>query len=67
MKDEVRPLVAPEMLEGSMTKISSFSAGIGTVLFFEDQQTVRDLQAEWPIFADQFPDWSEHSGVWRNT
>ncbi|WP_334150708.1 nitroreductase family protein [Hyphomicrobium sp.] len=62
VKDEVRPLVAPDMLEGSMTKISSFAAGVGTILFFEDQQTVQDLQKEWPIFAEHFPDWSEQSG-----
>lgn len=62
VKDEIRPLVGPDALDDSMAKISSFAAGIGTVLFFEDQQVVQDLQRDWPLYAQHFPDWSEHSG-----
>lgn len=61
VKDEIRPHVPPEMLEASLAKISSFAAGVGTVLFFEDQQTISNLQNEWPLYAAHFPDWSEHS------
>jgi hypothetical protein len=42
-------------------KIDSFIAGFGTVLFFEDQDVVKDLQAQFPSYADNFPVWAEHS------
>ena len=42
-------------------KIDSFAAGLGTVLFFEDQEVVAGLQANFPSYADNFPIWSEHS------
>ncbi|ELW84549.1 MULTISPECIES: nitroreductase family protein [Acinetobacter] len=42
-------------------KMDSFIAGFGTVLFFEDQDVVKDLQAQFPSYADNFPVWAEHS------
>lgn len=42
-------------------KMDSFAAGLGTVLFFEDQEVVADLQAKFPSYAENFPIWSEHS------
>ncbi|MEN8410596.1 nitroreductase family protein [Acinetobacter bereziniae] len=42
-------------------KMDSFIAGFGTVLFFEDQGVVKDLQAQFPSYADNFPVWAEHS------
>ncbi len=42
-------------------KIASFEAGFGTVLFFEDQTVIENLQAQFPAYAENFPIWSEHS------
>ena len=42
-------------------KIDSFAAGVGSVLFFEDQDVVKGLQSNFPSYADNFPIWSEHS------
>lgn len=42
-------------------KIDSFAAGLGTVLFFEDQEVVTGLQTNFPSYADNFPVWAEHS------
>lgn len=42
-------------------KIDSFAAGFGTVLFFEDQDVVKSMQLQFPLYADNFPVWSEHS------
>ncbi len=49
------PAQAFSSLEG---KMKGFLDGYGTVLFFEDQKTVRDLQAKYPHAADVFPGWS---------
>ena len=37
-------------------------AGAGTVLFFEDQDVVKSLQEQFPLYADAFPAFSEQSG-----
>ena len=42
-------------------KMDSFAAGVGTVLFFEDQTVVQALQQQFPSYADNFPIWAEHS------
>jgi predicted oxidoreductase (fatty acid repression mutant protein) len=62
VQNELKAILPAEMLEQSLPKIDGFAEGVGTVLFFEDQQTVHDLQQQWAIFADHFPAWSEQSG-----
>lgn len=42
-------------------KMDSFAAGVGTVLFFEDQEVIKGLQEQFALYADNFPFWSEHS------
>lgn len=42
-------------------KMKSFAAGVGTVLFYEDQDVVKDLQARFPSYAATFPTYSEQS------
>lgn len=42
-------------------RIDSFKAGFATVLFFEDLDVVKSLQAQFPSYADNFPIWAEHS------
>lgn len=40
---------------------TSFLAGHGTVLFFEDMSVVKGLQEKMPSYSDKFAQWSEHS------
>ena len=40
---------------------TSFASGYGTILFFEDQTVVKDLQGKFPTMADKFAQWSQHS------
>ena len=42
-------------------KMDSFSAGVGTVLFFEDTDVIKGLQEKFALYAENFPIWSEHS------
>jgi len=62
VKEALRPLV-PEAQAWAATeaKVEGFAAGAGTVLFFEDQDTVKQLQQDFPLYADAFPVFSEHS------
>ncbi|WOE30595.1 MULTISPECIES: nitroreductase family protein [unclassified Acinetobacter] len=50
-----------DAIKATQQKIASFAAGVGTVLFFEDQEIVQRLQEQFPLYADNFPVWSEHS------
>ncbi|WP_113906795.1 nitroreductase family protein [Aliidiomarina celeris] len=60
-KDALRPLVPADAFGATEGKLDSFAAGVGTILFFEDQNVVKGLQEQFPLYADNFPVWSEHS------
>lgn len=59
--ETLRKIVPETAFEGTKGKINSFIAGVGTVLFYEDQSVVKGLQEQFPLYADNFPVWSEHS------
>ncbi|ENU79316.1 hypothetical protein F975_02557 [Acinetobacter sp. ANC 3789] len=59
--ETLRKLVPNEAFAATQQKIQSFSAGAGTVLFYEDQNVVKGLQEQFTAYADNFPIWSEHS------
>jgi Predicted oxidoreductase related to nitroreductase len=60
----LREIVPAEAFAATEEKIRSFAAAYGSVLFFEDQDTVKGLQAKFPAYADNFPTWSQqHSGM----
>lgn len=60
-KEALRPMVPADAFANTENKLASFSAGAGTVLFFEDQDVVKGLQEQFALYADNFPVWSEHS------
>jgi uncharacterized protein len=57
----LRKVTAVDAFPRTQKKMAAFAAGAGTVLFFEDQETVRGLQGKYPLYADHFPSFSEHS------
>ncbi|MBZ5487291.1 nitroreductase family protein [Halomonas aquamarina] len=59
--DTLRKIVPADAFAATEQKINSFAAGAGTVLFFEDQDVIKGLQEQFPLYADNFPVWSEHS------
>ena len=61
VRETLRQIVPAEAFAGTDAKISSFVAGFGTALFYEDQATVKALQEQFALYADNFPVWSEHS------
>lgn len=61
VRETLRKIVPAEAFAGTDAKISSFAAGFGTALFYEDQATVKALQEQFALYADNFPVWSEHS------
>jgi len=59
--DEVRKVAPADGFEKTVAKLNSFAAGVGTVLFYEDQDVVRGLQEKFALYADNFPVWSEQA------
>ena len=59
--ETLRAVVAPEKFAPTEAKILSFSAGHGTVLYFEDMAVVADLQKNMPRYAENFALWSNQS------
>jgi predicted oxidoreductase (fatty acid repression mutant protein) len=60
-KETLRAMVPVDAFASTDAKMDSFAAGAGTVLFYEDQDTIKGLQQKFPLYADNFPVFSEHS------
>lgn len=63
VRETLRKIVPEAAFEATNKKLDSFSAGYGTVLFYEDQDIVKSLQEQFALYADNFPVWSEHSSA----
>ncbi|MBC2580970.1 nitroreductase family protein [Clostridium sp. DJ247] len=60
-KETLRKIVKEDQFQSTEDKINSFRNGYGTVLFFEDQSVIEELQNNFPLYKDNFPVWSQHS------
>ena len=60
-KETLRPMVPADAFAATDAKMDAFAAGAGTVLFYEDQDVIKELQQKFPLYADNFPIFSEHS------
>ena len=60
---ELKAMTPAEKFSATERKISSFAAGFGTILFFEDTATVSNLQQRFPLYSKNFPVWSEQSNA----
>ena len=60
-REVLRPMVPADAFVKTDAKMDSFAAGAGSVLFFEDEDVIKKLQADFALYADKFPMFSEHS------
>lgn len=44
-------------------KIDSFKNGYGTILYFYDNDVVKGLQEQFPLYAENFPKWASQSSA----
>ncbi len=62
VKEALRKVTPEKNFPATEEKIkTSFAAGYGTVLFFEDQSVVHGLQQSFPLYEAVFPVWSQHT------
>lgn len=60
-EEALRPLTPADVFPNTQNKLASFKKGYGTVLFFKDTDVIKNLQEQFALYADNFPDWSEQS------
>lgn len=48
-----------EAYQKTLQKINAFKAAFGTVLYYTDMDAVHQLENDFPLYADNFYDWSE--------
>lgn len=59
VRETLRKKVSPQNFKQTEAKIdNSFASGYGTILFFEEQTIIENLQEEFPRYKDNFPGWS---------
>lgn len=61
--EALRKIVPAESFAPTEAKMNGFIAGYGTVLFYEDQNVIKELQEKFALYADNFPIWSQHSSA----
>lgn len=61
VKEALQAIVPEQDFSQTAARIDGFAAGAGTVLFYEDQDVISDLQTKFPLYAENFPIWSEQS------
>lgn len=57
----LKGIVSPKNFEKTKNKITSFSKGYGTLLYFEDLNIINDLTEQFPEYADNFLIWANQT------
>ena len=64
VKEVLCEVVAPENFAHTEQKIDrSFASGYGTILFYEDQEIISEMQSRYPLYRDNFPVWAEQTSA----
>ena len=60
VEDALRKIAkSPDAFEQTKSKIDSFKAGYGTILYFTDTTIVHQLENDYPSYAANFANWAE--------
>ncbi|EXJ87173.1 hypothetical protein A1O3_04132 [Capronia epimyces CBS 606.96] len=62
-KPAVKAVAPPEVWGQSEPRLDGFKNAYGTILFYEEPKDVAKLQEAFPLYADNFPQWSEHTNA----
>ena len=56
---ELEKVTPAEAFEATKERLAGFAQAKGTIFFYEDQDVVKGLQEQFPLYAENFPIWSE--------
>jgi predicted oxidoreductase (fatty acid repression mutant protein) len=57
----LRAIVPADAWQHTADRMAGFKAGAGTILFFDDDETVKAIQEKFPMYADKFPTFATES------
>lgn len=61
---QLKKVTPADQFDKTIQKVNgSFASGYGTVLFFEDDAVVQGLMDGFPLYAHNFPVWSQHTNA----
>lgn len=60
-KEALRTVVPADAFANTEKRLDGFAAGFGTILFFEETKTVEAMQAQYALYAQNFPTWAAQS------
>lgn len=64
VKEALRKIVDEKDFPRTESKIDTcFLSGYGTILFFEEETVINQLQEKFPAYKENFPVWSEHTSA----
>ena len=64
VKGTLEKIIPEDAFIRSKAKIDgSFASGYGTVLFFEDTSTIEKMKVDYPLYAENFKVWSQHTSA----
>ncbi|MDD4555859.1 MAG: nitroreductase family protein [Alphaproteobacteria bacterium] len=62
--DTLKAMIPEATFKNTQAKVDNcFKSGFGTVLFFEEDETTKELQAQFPMYAQNFPTFAEHANA----
>lgn len=64
--ETLKPLVSEGAFVKTIAKVDTFKKAHGTILFFEEDKIVKDLQRDFALYKDQFPVWSDQTAGMLN-
>ncbi|MCH4095325.1 MAG: nitroreductase family protein [Acidaminococcus provencensis] len=59
--ETLRKIVPAEAFGRTEDKIKGFAAVYGTILYFDETATVKNMQEQFPAYADNFPIWAQQA------
>ena len=54
----LKKIVPEDQFDNTQKKLDGFAAGYGTILFFEDSDTIYEMQKKYPAYKDNFTIWA---------
>lgn len=57
----LKTIVPEDKWQGTADRMAMFKGAAGTVLFFDDMETVQGMQKGFTAYADKFPGWASQS------
>ena len=59
--DALRAIVPADKFEPTEQKIKSFAAAYGTILYLEEENTIKQMQEKFAAYAANFPTWAQQA------